>query len=240
MKLVFGSPRSLRDCYETLFHLRNFLTLAISEPIFPLKLQGYVRDNKQPITIHVEQKYIPEELKPLLPVKMLFTFDDIAQRFDVFLKNWYSNRISLKQVYELYFALTYNPHMYVDDRFLNMCRAIEAYHKAMINSKRLPLRVRLSEIIDIFWDIDSTFIPDQLAFLRVVMDTRNYLTHPDTKPSKNVVSGNALFFAAEQLRLLVELCLLKEQGFAVGEIQRLFAKSNKHQQLIPLICEQTT
>ena len=129
--------------------------------------------------------------------------------------------------------------MYSDDRFLNMCRAIEAYHKAKIYDKRKNLRARLSDLIDIFQSTDSTFIPDKTKFLRIVMDTRNHLTHPDVKPKKNAVSGNALFFAAEQLRLLVEMCLLKEAGFTVFEIQGLFAKNDKHQQLIQMICEQT-
>lgn len=238
VKLAFANPRNLRDCYETLFHLRNFLTLAISVPLYPLKLLGYVQDYREPIQILFEQPYMREDLQPVLPFKMLFKFDDVATQFDIFLKNWYSKRISLKSVYELYFALTYNPHMYADDRFLNMCRAVEAYYKAMMNSKRIDFKVRLREIIDLFWNIASTFIPDKGKFLSIVIETRNHLTHPDVKPKKNVVSGNALFFAAEQLRLLVELCLLKEAGFTVNEIDGLFAKSDRHQQLIQSINEQ--
>ena len=153
VRLAFASERGLRDCYETLFHLRNFLTLAILTPIYALELRGHVGDVEQPITISFEQRYMPEELEPVLPFKMLFTFDDIAAKFELFLKNWYSKRVSLKTVYELYFDLAYNPHMYADDRFLNMCRALEAYHKAVINSQRINLRVRLIEIVDICWNV---------------------------------------------------------------------------------------
>ncbi len=239
VRLAFARLRNLRDCYETLFHLRNFLTLAISTPIYPLELQGYVADVKLPIKIFFEQQLMPEELEPVLPFKMLFKYDDVAGKFDLFLKNWYSKKIALKTVYELYFALAYNPHMYTDDRFLNMCRAVEAYHKAMINSKRINLRVRLSDIIDNFWSVASTFVPDKEVFLDIVVHTRNHLTHPDVKPKKNAVSGNALFFAAEQLRLLVEICLLTEAGFTVDEIDGLFATNDKHQQLIKLLYEKT-
>lgn len=238
VRLAFASERGLRDCYETLFHLRNFLTLAISTPIYPLELRGHI-DVKQPIKISFEQRYMPEELEPVLPFKMLFTFDDVAAKFELFLKNWYSKRISLKTVYELYFGLAYNPHMYVDDRFLNMCRALEAYHKAAINSKRINLRVRLSEIVDICRSVASTFIPDKDAFLKTVMDTRNHLTHPSAKPKANAVSGNALYFTSEQLRLLVEICLLSEVGFAIGEIGGLFAKNDWHQQLIQSVLKET-
>jgi ApeA N-terminal domain 1 len=240
VKLAFANQRSLRDCYGTLFHLRNFLTLAISVPIYPLKLFGYVQGCREPIQIFFEQPDMEEKLVPILPFKMLFKFDDVEAKSDKFIKNWYSKRTSLKSIYELYFALVYNPHMYADDRFLNMCRAVEAYHKAMIYGKYKKLRSRISEIIDIFRNIDSTFIPNKAAFLRIVIDTRNQLTHNDVKPKKNAVSGNALFFAAEQLRLLVEMCLLKEAGFTVDEIQGLFAKNDKHQQLIQSICQQTT
>jgi hypothetical protein len=237
--LAFASQRNLRDCYETLFHLRNFLTLGISAPIYSLELRGNVEDLKEPISIFSEQQYLPEELKPVQPFKMLFKFDDVAVKFALFLKNWYSKRISLKTVYELYFALVYNPHMYTDDRFLNMCRALEAYHKATINSKRINLRVRLNEIVDICLSVASTFIADKNAFLKTVMDTRNHLTHPSAKPKTNAVSGNALFFAAEQLRLLVEICLLTEAGFTIDEIDGLFATNDRHQQLIQLLRQQT-
>jgi hypothetical protein len=239
VKLAFANQRNLRDCYETLFHLRNLLTLAISVPIYPLELRGHVGGLKEPTKIFFEQQYMPEDLEPVLPPKMLFKFDDVEGKFDLFLKNWYSKRISLKTVYELYFGLTYNPHMYVNDRFLNMCRAVEAYHKAVIYSKRRDLKKRLSEIVDLYWSIASTFIPDKSTFLSKVVHTRNHLTHSG-KAKKNAVSGNALFFAAEQLRLLVEMCLLKEAGFTVDEIQELFAKNDRHQQLIKLLLEETT
>ena len=240
VKLAFAHQRNLRDCYETLFHLRNFLTLAISVPIYPLELRGHVEGLKEPIKIFFEQPYMPEDLELILPPKMLFKFDDVEGKFDLFLKNWYSKRISLKTVYELYFGLTYNPHMYVDDRFLNMCRAVEAYHKAVIYRKRKNLKKRLNELVDLYWSIASTFIPVKSTFLSIVVDTRNGLTHPDVKPKKNAVSGNELFLAAEQLRLLVEMCVLKEMGFTADEIQGLFAKNDKHQQLIKLLREQTT
>lgn len=240
VELTFPSLRSVRDCFETLFHLRNFLTLGISEPIYVLQLRGYVQDCAEPITIFFEQRYMPEQLETILPPKMLFIFDEIAAKSDTFLKNWYSKRVSLKNAYELFFALINNPHMYADDRFLSMSRALESYHKEVIYSKDRNLRVRLTEILNIFWSIANTFIQDKGAFLNTVMDTRNYLTHYDVKPKKNVVYGNALFFTAEQLRLLVEMCLLKEIGFTLDEIERLFVKNDNHQQLIRLISEQTT
>jgi hypothetical protein len=73
--LTFASQRDLRDCYETLFHLRNFLTLAISAPIYPLELRGHVEDLKEPIKIFFEQRYMPKELEPVPPFKILFTLD---------------------------------------------------------------------------------------------------------------------------------------------------------------------
>ncbi len=238
--LTFASLRNLRECYETLFHLRNFLTLAISAPIYPLELQAHVEDDKGTIKIFFEQRDMPEKLEPVPPFKMLLKFDDVSGKFDVFLKNWYSKKIALKAVYEQYFGLAYNPHMFADDRFLNMSRALEAYHKATINSNRIHLRVRLSEIIDICWSVASTFIRDKDTFLDTVIDTRNHLAHPGAKPKKNAVSGNALYFTAEQLRLLVEICLLLEAGSKIDEIKGLFAKNDKHQQLIQLVLEETS
>jgi len=70
------------------------------------------------------------------------------------------------------------------------------------------------------------------------MYTRNHLTHPSAKPQTNAVSGNALYFTSEQLRLLVEICLLSEAGFAINEIGELFAKNDSHQQLIKLVLEE--
>ncbi|MGZ4852901.1 MAG: HEPN domain-containing protein [Halobacteriota archaeon] len=59
--------------------------------------------------------------------------------------------------------------------------------------------------------VARNFIPNKHAFLSIVIDTRNSLTHSGNA-KKNAVSGNALFFAVEQLRLLVEICPLTEAG----------------------------
>ncbi len=85
------------------------------------------------------------------------------------------------------------------------------------NSNELSLRSRLMEVCDMFPSVTSRLIGnrgERKCFVSRIIDTRNYLTHHDTKLEKRTAQGIALFYLTEKLKVLVECCLLRELGFS--------------------------
>jgi hypothetical protein len=60
---------------------------------------------------------------------MLFTYQDVADRFEPYLNTWFERSEVLNPVFNLYFATLFNPRMYLDQRFLNLAQAAESYHR---------------------------------------------------------------------------------------------------------------
>jgi len=88
-------------------------------------------------------------------------------------------------------------------------------------SNEKNLRRRLKEIMDEFSYAISLFIQDENIkhFIDKVIKTRNYLIHKDDKIEKNVAKDKELFYLVEKLKLIVEICILKELGFTQDEIK---------------------
>jgi hypothetical protein len=206
---------------------------------------------------------IPKVPKTLLPFDMLFTFKDISDRFEVFLRNWFEKADLLEPVYNLCFGTLYNPRMYLEHKFLNMVQAIEAYHRRTMKNfelteeqhkKRIEeilnavplehkdwlenklaysnepnLRKRLKEILEKFADVLDEFIPDNDSFIHKVATTRNYLTHYDERLKELSVEGEELYHFTQKLKILLEICLLKELGFTSDNIKSLISKNRRYQ-----------
>lgn len=76
----------------------------------------------------------------------------------------------------------------------------------------LSLRRRVKELVVSFDKLVTRHIPNPSKFAGRVVDTRNYLTHYNPSLEPNAVRGENLYLLAEQLRLLLELCFLRELG----------------------------
>jgi hypothetical protein len=71
---------------------------------------------------------------------------------------------------------------------------------------------RLKEVYNDFRDIMEEFVDDKKRYLYQLITTRNHLTHSGGNDDDMALSGNDLVMATLRLRLLMELCLLKEIG----------------------------
>lgn len=125
------SPEELR-LFETyldiVYHIRNFLSLALSVPTYPLSIAG-TTEADEPVDVFYQQTYLPTEFRLLTDWNMLFKFSTIEKQFETYILNWFSALQKLAPVYDLYFASLYNPYQYVQSTFLNLTQAIETYHR---------------------------------------------------------------------------------------------------------------
>ncbi|MFW9259909.1 HEPN domain-containing protein [Nostoc sp. CALU 546] len=253
-----------------------------------------------------EIKAIEEEKEKLIPIdiyyqvseskieeneldrrKVLFYFDDIKDMSSEILEYWELNRVKIEPILDLYLRLTYIPRRHINDFFLSMAQAIEAFHRtshdgiyidektyknvvipalsdsipSKLSDYSLPefpifqemianfiksmkkkltylneysLKERLEDLINVYQEC----IPDRFfqtedeknSFSKQVRDTRGSLTHlssnSDNKQSDSryVVKGQELFNLSKKLKILLEICLVKQLGFEDSKIKSIFTR----------------
>ena len=97
----------------------------------------------------------------------------------------------------------------------------------LIFSNEPSLRRRLSNLYDIFSLTLKSLNINKKSLIHKVVTTRNDLTHYDVKPKKNSPKRKELFVISQKLRIIVEMCLMKEIGFNMEEINNLVCKHYK-------------
>jgi hypothetical protein len=212
------------------------------------------------------------------PKRVLFNFKEVKNQFEELLGLWEQNSKELKSIIDIYLRLTYIPKRHINDFFLSLAQAIEAFHslahdgryideqvykkvvgatlKEAVNSipdsvsiengeksldlreyKRIlreekfsqlnsySLRERLKEIISEYrYCLPDNFFAspeEQDSFLKNIKNTRNYLTHLSSRKDKYVVSGQDLLILSRKLKVLLEVCLLKQLGLKDLDIKTI-------------------
>lgn len=112
------------------------------------------------------------------------------------------------------------------ERIGNILATVPAKYKEWLQNKLTysnepTLRKRLNDIYDVLATKPMYLFLGDKAFINKVTDTRNYMTHYDLKLKKKVADGNELYTVTEKLKILVELCLMKEIGLSMEEISAL-------------------
>lgn len=92
-------------------------------------------------------------------------------------------------------------------------------------SNEPSLRIRLKSLYKDFKPIISP-LATKKKFVNGVVNTRNYLTHFDDCLKKSSLKGIKLHDLTEQLKLLLQACLLSEIGFTVTEIENRLKDTN--------------
>jgi len=89
---------------------------------------------------------------------------------------------------------------------------------------RYSLKSRLSELVNEYGGIVPQLLPNRAAFVKNVADTRDYLTHYDERLRKRCASGTDLLALTKRLRVLVEVCLVRQTGLDPDKARDLFAR----------------
>ncbi|MCX6830517.1 MAG: hypothetical protein NT028_00035 [candidate division Zixibacteria bacterium] len=130
-------PLQIESFFEVMHRIEQFLSLAVSDAVCPLQMSGLsdrVTEtyNGKVTYPGIEFYYKPanalERQTSIPPHKMLFIHKEVADKFPEYLATWMAKAETLGPVFDLYFGTLYNPRMYLDQRFLSIIHAIEAFH----------------------------------------------------------------------------------------------------------------
>lgn len=134
--LRFMKRRAFGDATRTVHQLRNFLSLAVGTPLTLLAVDGYHDDvvdhqgNRKPLQVLYSVARNPEpSARRIQRHQMLFTYDEVRDRFAEILSAWFDHHEILEPVFALYFGTLYNPGVYLEQRFIAFAQAIETYDR---------------------------------------------------------------------------------------------------------------
>lgn len=128
---------------------------------------------------------------------------------------------------------------------LKRCNVQESHHESLLKKinywNEFSLKERLEDLLnkhDYTQCLPDDFFTDgeQDIFVKQVRDTRGSLTHPDTtsiqskkkKRSKYIVSGNDLENLTYKLKILLEICLIKQLGLHSSEVKSIIEKKYRN------------
>jgi len=259
IRIEFPGQRSYTDCLDYMHHIQNFLTLSTMQPVYPLSIDGETESNVEtiygkshhlPVSIHYEVPDTSPTFKSIHPFNMLLTLKQLD--FKTLMKTWFEKKELLQSVHDMYFGTFYNPHMYLQHKFLSLVQALESYHRRVFRNyvwseEKHKLRVeeilasvpeqyrewlsyklkhsnepslpeRLTELLDKYSEIAKFYIKDKDAFVQKVTDTRNYLTHYDTKRLDKAAEWPELYHISQRMKIILTACLLEQLGVALDGI----------------------
>ncbi len=158
--------------------IQNFLSLAISEPIYVEYLDGGVNsrtintEGKEflpPVQIFDTFRKIRTRSREILPHEMPFTYKMVENQLSDLLKRWLEDYDKYTPAHNSYFGTIYNEELYLENRFLTLVRAIEGYHRITHESfktdkKRNAHKKRLQSIIDSVDEKFKSWVGEKLKF----------------------------------------------------------------------------
>lgn len=112
--------------------LPGFLTFATGHANYPLTVKGQVSDDLgviRNIYIYYGIQGYTKKKRALRSKELLFSFRDVEVGLPKYLQRWIGNSEKLRTVLDLYFKSYYDRSWYIYSQFLDLARALEAYHR---------------------------------------------------------------------------------------------------------------
>jgi hypothetical protein len=133
-----SEKKHYKEYRQVMRYMRNFLTLGITKPVFSLVMNGFILKDGQRSVVRILGKLaVPENditESKLSGHEMFFTFRDISDKFEFFVKNWFDKAKDLGTVYELYFGILEAPNSYYPQQeFLSLVQSLESYCQRELN-----------------------------------------------------------------------------------------------------------
>ena len=143
--------------------------------------------------------------------------------------------LALAQALETYHRRTSTETYIAKNEFQELLQQIKSncpeQHKKWLASRidygnEISLRNRLNRIIESF---KSHIGPDETIekTIKLIVDTRNYLTHYDPKLESKAAKGRDLWLLCQKMEAILQLHLLKELDFDDNEINTVLSNSYK-------------
>jgi hypothetical protein len=139
--ISFSEKKSLRYLMEIAYRLQHLISLGTRRSAFPVAMWGSTGPVSEARRVGIYYRTLgttdtvkdrPERHE------MLFSLQDLPGGFGPAVEKWLARAEVLDPVYQRYLGTVYNPHMFLEQRFLNLAQALEAYHRRTTTTLDLP------------------------------------------------------------------------------------------------------
>lgn len=222
--------RTFDNVLGNAFHFQNFLTILTQKPIYIKEFFGYFKiGNKKKlheVQIFFHVSHIPKYDKELLPIDMLIPYHSLSSKFDAVIKLWFDKQTLFGPICSPFFSNYYAPFLYTSDKFLNLARSLEAFHRDTV--RRIAcFKTRMLEIFKKYSKAyNSTLqIKSKPKLAEKVKKYRNDFTH-----SNPILIGKDkryldTYYIAEKLKLIATCAILNEHGITLKELKTFIDNS---------------
>lgn len=116
----------------------------------PPRPEGEGPEDRPPSALEVVfEEPVPRTTERVRPHEMLFTLDALRGGFQDAIGRWLAFVEAYRLIANVFFTSFYEPNSFVDQRFLNLSRAVEAYHRQRFGRSDLPAEDHESRVRDI-------------------------------------------------------------------------------------------
>lgn len=234
-----AEERSFEDLKRAMKHIQDFLTLLVGQPVYPLEIEA--RTELRDKAINGEANYLPVQVylgmprisgtQQFKPFYVPFNVGDIGEWFRNYLKSWFEKEDSLEPVYTLYLGTLYNPSMYLEQEFLSLVYAVEAYHRRFVKNCELPEvehKQRLEEILSKTPKKHRTWLKERLKYSNEP-SLRKRLKEIMKEISKNMSLGEHI----PNQKIFVD-DIVTTRNYLVHNDEKLKEKSAKGEKLLDI------
>lgn len=227
----YKRKRSLDQILEDISNLEDFLTLCSQRQTYPLEFRLAYKKPKAKKSIFFDVYYQvtkPTRLqKDLNPFDFLVYYRNIQNKFEVVIKNWFNTKDSLNTCYIPYFNNFYGKQLYTSDKFLNICRALEAFHRDTVGEidhrTGRPYHYK-QRLVEVFKNSSASYnfllkITDKENLAKKVKDFRNDFTHSNPILNNRSKRYLEIYHLTEKLTIILTSSILINLGFSKREVK---------------------
>lgn len=147
-------------------------------------------------------------------------FMDLARALEVYHRTMYDGEYMSEEEYEPIKSTVIDaipPDVSADHRDALKAGLKYGYQYSL----RTRLRKLLNEILAEQSENIDKIIDNPSSFIHRLVETRNHFTHYDGEPNEYVLRDDELYDFCRRVRMLLQICFLKDMGFPSVEISRL-------------------
>jgi hypothetical protein len=135
----FPMKRPFDELLRLVHRFANFVSFAVDQTLPIQAIQVYLKDVDEQVggtkrRVPVDVYYSPDSraapnLSQIAPPFPLFSFQFVSTRFGDIISRWLDNYETFDSSFNLYFATKTGRDLYLDNRFLMLAQALEAFHR---------------------------------------------------------------------------------------------------------------
>lgn len=231
--IEYNNKKPFFDILEDINHFEQFLILCSQRPTYPLEFYLLNKDNEGNFSnrfdIYYKVSFENSTKKDLIPLDFLVSFNYIQGNIGNIFKSWFSTKRKLDTCYVPFFNNYYGHTLYTSDKFLNICRALEAFHRVTVGVKnpltgsKFSYKERVIEVINLVKYCCNSIVKirNTDSFAEKIKNYRNDFTHSNRVAFEGNKKYLEIYGLTEKLTIILSCAILYHIGISKLEIRRM-------------------